>query len=131
MDPIQLSPRAVLVLVASANDDGPHVDININQEWWATAHKDHRKALFIACIEATGAMGQRVIPEEFSVSAMRPLDKIPDPPDREALVSILVAQVEAALTVVAEGGDLRRANLDDRLFTDRIRDTIRQLRATP
>jgi hypothetical protein len=37
---------------------------------------------------------------------------------------VLVEQVRALLVLVRAGGDLRTANLDDRLFTDRLQDTL-------
>lgn len=43
------------------------------------------------------------------------------PPD---FCAVLVAQVHALLVLVRAGGDLRTANLDDRLFIDRLQDTL-------
>lgn len=37
---------------------------------------------------------------------------------------VLAAQVKALITVVRAGGDIRTANLDDRLFIDRLQDTL-------
>jgi hypothetical protein len=37
---------------------------------------------------------------------------------------VLAAQVRALLALVRAGGDLGRANLDDRLLTDRLQDTL-------
>lgn len=44
---------------------------------------------------------------------------------------VLVAQVKALLALVKAGGDIRTANLDDRLFTDRLQDTIDAIEAMP
>lgn len=50
-------------------------------------------------------------------------------PSRAELVDVLIAQVQALLVVVRNGGDVRTANLDDRLFTDRLQDTLNALKA--
>lgn len=77
MKSVDLPSDSVLVLVVAARPSGPHVDININTEWWEAAGKDHRKAVFMAGLEALGRLGNRVIPEEFSEEATRPLDPLP------------------------------------------------------
>ena len=46
----------------------------------------------------------------------------------DRLVNVLIKQVEAALVVMEAGGNLQGANIDDRLLTDRIRDTIDAIR---
>lgn len=71
---IALPPYAVLVLVIRAETEGPHVDINVSEEWWAGASKEHRKAAFIAAVDALGRAGARVIPEEFGPGAERELE---------------------------------------------------------
>lgn len=37
---------------------------------------------------------------------------------------LLAAQVKAVIQLTKAGGDLRRTNLDDRLFVDRLQDTL-------
>lgn len=129
MKSVEFPSDSVLVIVARALPDGPKIDAHVNAEWWQAAGKDHRKALFVAAVTALGELGNRVIPEEFGPDAMRDLERL-SPMRSPKLVEVLIAQVEAALVVVEAGGDLRQANLDDRLFTDRLRDTLIALRET-
>ena len=79
MKAVNLPSDAVLVLVTRATETGPHVDVHVSEEWWAGASKDHRKAVFMAALQALGAAGGRVIPEEFGGEAGRPVEKMPAP----------------------------------------------------
>lgn len=118
MKTLALPSDAVFVLVARAQERGPQIDINVSEEWWAGASKDYRKAVFVATIEALGRTGGQVIPEEFTGQALNPPELPP------SLDEVLADQVTALLDLVRAGGDLRTAKLDDRLFIDRLQDTL-------
>ena len=49
-------------------------------------------------------------------------------PTREQLVAVLAGQVEALVVLARAGGDIRKANLDDRLLIDRLQDTLDALK---
>jgi hypothetical protein len=78
MKKIDFPSDAVLVAVARAKEKGPWIDIHVSEEWWAAASKDHRKALFMKLLQSIGEVGNRVIPEEFSEEAGRPIDPLPE-----------------------------------------------------
>lgn len=65
---------------------------------------------------------------ECGLSKMRTLvnelKRVASEPGKPDLNQLLVDQVKALLLLIRAGGDIRTANLDDRLFTDRLQDTL-------
>jgi hypothetical protein len=80
---LTLPSSAVVVIVSRAEPTGAEIDLYVDKEWWAGADKEHRRTLFVGTLEALGAMGLRVIPEEFKddASSTRPLEPMDIPDD--------------------------------------------------
>lgn len=62
---VVIPENAVVLLIGTANEHGPHVDFFVDEDWWKANSNQRRRAMFMALANVLEEVGKKVIPEDF------------------------------------------------------------------